>query len=46
MLALLPLMNDLRAVREAPLVSETSLFAPKAQRRHRGRNRPAGFGQP
>ena len=28
-LALLPLMNDLRAAREAPLVSETSLFAPK-----------------
>lgn len=28
-LALLPLMNDLRAARDAPLVSETSLFAPK-----------------
>lgn len=28
-LVLLPLMNDLRAAREAPLVSETSLFAPK-----------------
>jgi len=28
-LALLPLLNDLRAAREAPLVSETSLFAPK-----------------
>ena len=28
-LALLPLMNDLRAARDAPLVSETSLFAPR-----------------
>lgn len=28
-MALLPLMNDLRSAREAPLVSETSLFAPK-----------------
>ena len=28
-LVLLPLMNDLRAAREAPLVTETSLFAPK-----------------
>ena len=28
-LALLPLMNDLRAAREAALVSESSLFAPK-----------------
>ncbi|WP_078121151.1 hybrid sensor histidine kinase/response regulator [Thiosocius teredinicola] len=28
-LALLPLMNDLRSAREAPLVSESSLFAPK-----------------
>jgi len=28
-LVLLPLMNDLRAARDAPLVSETSLFAPK-----------------
>ncbi len=28
-LALLPLMNDLRSARDAPLVSETSLFAPK-----------------
>ncbi len=28
-LILLPLMNDLRAAREAPLVSETSLFAPR-----------------
>ncbi len=28
-LVLLPLMNDLRASREAPLVSEISLFAPK-----------------
>jgi chemosensory pili system protein ChpA (sensor histidine kinase/response regulator) len=28
-LVLLPLMNDLRASRDAPLVSETSLFAPK-----------------
>jgi chemosensory pili system protein ChpA (sensor histidine kinase/response regulator) len=28
-LILLPLMNDLRAARDAPLVSETSLFAPK-----------------
>jgi len=28
-LILLPLMNDLRTVREAPLVSETSLFAPR-----------------
>ena len=26
--SLLPLMNDLRAVRDAPLLSETSLFAP------------------
>jgi len=28
-LVLLPLMNDLRSARDAPLVSETSLFAPK-----------------
>ncbi len=28
-LALLPLLNDLRAAHDAPLVSETSLFAPK-----------------
>ncbi len=28
-LMLLPLMNDLRAAREAPLITETSLFAPK-----------------
>ncbi|BAN69758.1 hybrid sensor histidine kinase/response regulator [endosymbiont of unidentified scaly snail isolate Monju] len=28
-LILLPLMNDLRAAREAPLVSEASLFAPR-----------------
>ncbi len=28
-LVLLPLMNDLRAARDAPLVSEISLFAPK-----------------
>ena len=28
-LALLPLMNDLRSTRDAPLISETSLFAPK-----------------
>jgi chemosensory pili system protein ChpA (sensor histidine kinase/response regulator) len=29
---LLPLMNDLRAVRDAPLLSETSLFAPGLER--------------
>ncbi|MGB5451060.1 MAG: Hpt domain-containing protein [Sedimenticolaceae bacterium] len=28
-LVLLPLMNDLRAARDAPLVTETSLFAPR-----------------
>lgn len=30
-LALMPLLNDLRAGRDAPLVSETALFAPKLE---------------
>jgi len=45
-LVLLPLMNDLRAARDAPLVSETSLFAPKLNVQLASEPVVAGSGNP